>query len=101
MNMRQIIQEHERKVNKPPFGYPVALISTLINKVLSAEKEKSKWKALAQRRGELLNKIQELSTLTKFSEEELLNGFGNSAPVPIDSPQDSNLPQTKGSIGDG
>jgi hypothetical protein len=92
MNIRQIIQQHERAVNKPPFGYPVALISTLINKVLSAEKEKSKWKALAQRRGELLNKIQELSVLTKLSEEELLNGFGNSETVPTDSTQNGKLP---------
>jgi hypothetical protein len=95
MNLRQIVQEHERKVNKPPFGYPVALISTLINKVLSAEKEKSKWKALAQRRGELLNKIQELSLLTKLSEEELLNGCRDSETVPSDSPHDRDLPQKK------
>lgn len=91
MNFRQIIQQHERAVNKPPFGYPVALISNLINKVLSAEKEKSKWKALAQRRGELLNKIHELSTLTKLSEEEILNGFGNSKTIPTDSAQDGDL----------
>jgi hypothetical protein len=84
---------HERAVNKPPHGYPVALISTLINKVLSAEKEKSKWKALAQRRGELLTKIQELSTLTKLSEEEILNGFGNSEKLPTDSTSDRNLSQ--------
>ena len=95
MNLRQIIQQHERAVNKPPFGYPVALISNLINKVLSAEKEKSKWKALAQRRGELLNKINELSTLTKLSEEELLNGFRNSETVPDHGTSDSNLPQEK------
>ena len=101
MNLRQIIQEHERKTNKPPFGYPVSLISTLINKVLSAEKEKSKWKALAQRRGELLNKIQELSTLTKLSEEELLNGFGHSETVPGDSAQDSHLPEKKRSVSHG
>ena len=91
MNLRQIIQQHERAVNKPPFGYPVALISNLINKVLSAEKEKSKWKALAQRRGELLNKIHELSALTQLSEEEILNGFGNSKAIPTDSTQDGNL----------
>lgn len=91
MSLRQIIQEHERKVNKPPFGYPTALVSNLIKLVLNAEKEKGKWKALAQRRGEILKKIQGLSQLTQLSEEEILNGFGHSETVPVDSTQNSNL----------
>ena len=37
----RLAQDHERKAVKPPFGYPVSIISRLISRCLFIEKEKN------------------------------------------------------------
>ena len=70
----RVAQEHERKAAKPPFGYPVSLISRLISRCLFIEKEKNKYKRLARNRGEAMLKIKALAEFHKLLDEEVVDG---------------------------
>ena len=70
----RLAQDHERKSLKPPFGYPVSIISRLISRCLFIEKEKNKWKRLAQARGEAMQKVKALAEIHKLTDEEVEDG---------------------------
>jgi hypothetical protein len=86
-----LAQEHERKAAKPPFGYPVSLISRIISRCLFIEKEKNKWKRLAQSRGEAMLKIKALAEFHKLLDEEVSDGSGDIKPVSNQCECDSDL----------
>lgn len=53
-----IKQRHERDKNRNKFGYPSSTIDDLISMVEDLKKEKSKWKSVAQKRGDVLKTIK-------------------------------------------
>lgn len=87
----RLAQDHERKAVKPPFGYPVSIISRLISRCLFIEKEKNKWKRLAQARGEAMSKIKTLAEIHKLLDEEVNDGSHGAKQVSDKRECDSNL----------
>ncbi|WP_320171898.1 hypothetical protein [Maridesulfovibrio sp.] len=59
--LRQRNDEELRKGNYAKFGYPANTIQDLLHTIEALKGEKKKWKKVAQERGDLLNRMSELS----------------------------------------
>jgi len=59
-NIGEFIQQHERNAQKNIHGYPTKFISELLELTTNLNKEKKKWKKLAQDRGHVLDKISSI-----------------------------------------
>ena len=80
-SLRSIKQENDKP--KQTYGRPVRLISDLLETIYFLKKEKKKWQDLANKRGDALRKIKDVSTSclepTKGSEDDTNSSLGTTS----------------------